>query len=89
VPFRYCSGQYFKTSSRNIQVVLAFNGTIGGTVVAEANSSGGTDGGYAFNLTIRAADGDKPTYNELLVLETYNDYYVPLGLTSSAIPISF
>jgi hypothetical protein len=71
-----------------VQVVLTF-GSPSGIVVAELTSTGSPDGGYAANLTIPLIDGDKPTFTSLLVLETYNDYYVPLGLDDYSIPIEF
>jgi hypothetical protein len=58
-------------------------------VIAELTSNGSLDGGYVGNLSVYPIDGNKPTFNTLLVLETYNDYYVPLGLTSTSIPITF
>jgi hypothetical protein len=62
----------------------------GGIVVAEATSDGSLSGGYVLNVTYPIVNGWAPPPDVILtVIETYNDYYTPLGITYSHIPISF
>jgi hypothetical protein len=61
-----------------------------GIVVAEATSSGSLDGGYILSVTYPLVNSPSPPSNvQLVVLETYHDYYVPLGITTTAIPLKF
>lgn len=74
----YCSGQYYKTSSLNVKVLLG--PTSGGEVLGSADPTVGAadDGfyGYIFNVTVYPEDGDYLTGpQQLSIFEYESGYY--------------
>jgi hypothetical protein len=59
-------------------------------IAAQATSSGSLDGGYILNVTYKFGDiFPYPSNSHLVVLETYNNYFLPPRITTTTIPISF